>query len=525
MKTFQKFRILEEIGCSVLQLQGHNVLKTSEVAHSKVETVEEEPQGKVFRNALPITGILHIIHNVGQQMHLDLPYWPPFWAHLKNLEALLGHKWRLQRYLGTCVPEGVEPPAAIHQVNAKLYEARWGCVAEFVSQVLIVYDFLVSTWSAPQYIHAVDSHRGEAEKQFDPHMLSEALSSTGFRLKLKTMQLVEQKLQSLSKWAEGCPCHSKMLSHLSRKQVETFLGDCLGGERINPHKLACPFASRRAPELAAGHIQDFFQELSQHGEAQLLSDPQSLQATESEQFEASTMFRHCVGRVFLFLKIKLAHWQQLPHVWCGMAHWDRAVAQQCAARGRDLYEQSRNAPGHHTLTITFCCSLRQDLDKFIDGTAALCLSQPFQEALAQLLFIPVSERSIESKHALVRGALQRSGLKGSTVRLSFANRMPELHTYLHNNYDQMPCLLECFEKARHHRRVPALLGLDAHPLIAALPAGTRSSHYTKILRAILYRADVDSQTWSLTCQHATHSDLLALDKAHAAQLPAAHGAF
>ena len=418
-------------------------------------------------------------------------------------------------------------PDSLGHITARLYEQRWGCVAEFVSQVLPVWEFLCSTWDAAKYLHAVDSHRGdrEAEKKFDAHMFTEALHSPGFHLKLLMMNMVEQCLQSLSRWAEGCPCHSTFLQSLSRKQVERWMSDSIGpGYGSAPHKSICPFAGKRGPELAAGHLQQFFQTLSQQGETQLLSDPRALQATAAEQAEVSTMFRHCTSRIHLFLKIKLTHWQQLPHVWCGVAHWDKAVAQQCARKGRELFQQNPEAPWHHSLTLTMCCRLRDDLDKFIAGSDMLCLSQAFQEVVAQLLFIPVSERTIEQKHALVTMALHKSGLKGSTVRLSFANRIPELHSYLNKHYDEMPKLLDCFAQARHHRRVPALLGLDAHPLIAALPPSTRSSHYTKILRAILYRADVESQTWSLIREHSLHAELLEASKLQVPQVSTAdHG--
>ena len=219
--------------------------------------------------------------------------------------------------------------------------------------------------------------------------------------------------------------------------------------------------------------------------------------------------------VFLFLKLKLAHWQQLPHLWCGLAHWDAAVARRCAAEALDLFNRHDDAHSHHPISVRFAVTLRSDLDHFIAGAELLSLSLAFQEGVAEFLFIPVVERSIEQKHALVKMALHSCGLKGSTVRVSFASRLPELHQFLLHCPHQMPCLLDCFEAARHHRRVPSQLGLAEHPLVAALPPTTHSSYYTKVLRAIMYRVDVDSQSWSLAQEHSAHVQMSSSQKSSA----------
>ena len=236
---------------------------------------------------------------------MDLPSWPPFWAHLKNLEAFLVHRWRVQRYLATCLPEGVLPPPGLEHVHTRLYEQRWGCVADFLAQVNPLLDFLRSTWSADKFVHGADSHqppRGN-DKAFDPQMLSEALHSTGFHLKVHMMLHVEQNLQGLARWAEGCDCHTKLFENRSRKQRESFMEASLAAPGTFLQQRACPFASRRAPQLAAGQLQEYFAELSKQGESQIFSCTAAIAASAEEKSEVATMFRHCTGRVFLLVHL------------------------------------------------------------------------------------------------------------------------------------------------------------------------------------------------------------------------------
>ena len=60
---------------------------------------------------------------------------------------------------------------------------------------------------------------------------------------------------------------------------------------------------------------------------------------------------------------------------------------------------------HHRVTWTFCNILRPDFAVFIAGTALVQLSRQFRRWVSKLLFIPVTERPVKVKHALVQMAL------------------------------------------------------------------------------------------------------------------------
>ena len=235
----------------------------------------------------------------------------------------------------------------------------------------------------------------------------------------------------------------------------------------------------------------------------LFSSAAAAEASDEDKREVSLMFRHCKSRVQFFLKLKLSHRQRLPHLFCGLAHFRAETAQQCASKAWEQWSANPIREAHHPLTVRFCCDLKEDLQKFIHGTSLRSLSQDFQIQVSKLLFVPVTERSIERKHSLVQGALHRSGLKGSTVRVSFANRLPELQKALEERPQLFDTLISCFERARVHSRLPMELGLEGHPLLESLPL-RNSSDYTRILRAVLYRADLESQSWCLVQQQSEH---------------------
>ena len=57
--------------------------------------------------------------------------------------------------------------------------------------------------------------------------------------------------------------------------------------------------------------------------------------------------------------------------------------------------------------------------------------------------IPVTEGSIEAKHALVKMALCDSGLKGSTVEIRSSNRVPELRQQIQRDPAERGIIVMC----------------------------------------------------------------------------------
>lgn len=57
----------------------------------------------VYRHALTIPGALHQTHILSASMHEAFPGWEDLWGQLNNVQGLLGHRYRRNRLIKTCV--------------------------------------------------------------------------------------------------------------------------------------------------------------------------------------------------------------------------------------------------------------------------------------------------------------------------------------------------------------------------------------------------------------------------------------
>ena len=100
------------------------------------------------------------------------------------------------------------------------------------------------------------------------------------------------------------------------------------------------------------------------------------------------------------------------------------------------------------------------------------------------------------------------------MKVSFANRLPEMRLQITRDQRVLGQLLRCFQQARQHALAPGRLVLQVHLDGAALH-GAHHSGYTKVLRAILYRADVMSARGCLAGPQAHHAGARSEAKKHA----------
>ncbi len=234
-------------------------------------------EGFVFRSAMAIPGMLHIIHNLCKDMHTVCPGWAELWPMLKNIEALLSKRYRKERLRRTCITDAVDVASAqvahLLAFSETLYENRWGCVVSFLRRLQPLLPFLRRVWSVEKYCGNVDAPRGagareadgdaadaaeEDERQFEPALLTQTLHSRRFAMKVALILRLQEFAQSLADWAESCPCHSKWLRSSSRRQRERYMTAFIN----LPGYTTCPLAGKRAPELAAGRLQDVFESMS-----------------------------------------------------------------------------------------------------------------------------------------------------------------------------------------------------------------------------------------------------------------------
>ena len=100
----------------------------------------------------------------------------------------------------------------------------------------------------------------------------------------------------------------------------------------------------------------------------------------------------------------------------------------------------------------------------------LTLKPEFVARVVQMGLIPVVERIIEGRHAMVQKRLRLGAKKkrsGTTVSLG-AGRMVEIEQRLLANPHWMHQLVEHFEVARSPPRILSVMGFSQHPEVASL---------------------------------------------------------
>ena len=120
-----------------------------------------------------------------------------------------------------------------------------------VEAILPFGDALRAGWSLQNY-QLGSGHHQDREDDGAQHCIAldtvnEAITSTSFWAYASMIALVGSVLQSISGWSEGCPCHDGD----PQLHAATYWRRRVARQRLLGKK-ACPMASRRGPECAAG---------------------------------------------------------------------------------------------------------------------------------------------------------------------------------------------------------------------------------------------------------------------------------
>eukprot|EP00969_Alexandrium_andersonii_P097976 4325299-Alexandrium_andersonii.AAC.1 len=255
--------------------------------------------------------------------------------------------------------------------------------------------------------------------------------------------------------------------------------------------LACPCRGCKAPELAARAVFDVLEQAWQHALGDLILKCRHLLTPESWAKVIGEMERG-KHHVHFILLLKLQHWQELPWVLCILAHSSSEVARAGAAQILQKYDEVPEAVCHHRLTHAFCSegsALRAQLEQFRDGTDLGFLGD-LQRAVAQLRFIPVTERSVERPHSLVMRALsyKHHGPLSVTMAIRCNDILRDFATPASFNV-----LAAIAGEAKSTREIQHLLGIQNHPWLRALPRDASTHCRVRVLACVIYRCDDPSQ--------------------------------
>jgi hypothetical protein len=226
-------------------------------------------------------------------------------------------------------------------------------------------------------------------------------------------------------WAEGCPCHS------SDPRLRGPARHRANGLQARIGKASCPLDTRRAPECASGEIVKILQRLLNISNTSVLMDPLTLACMPEDRGKVIGDFAAARRQLVMAFSCKLAHWQQLPYVLFGVAHHDLELARSAARRALQLFHHAGDVAQHHWVTMVLCAqgsTCRLQLQAFADG-ASLAELPILEKMVARFAFVPIAERWIESRHAILKQTL-RNCPHASAQHVAFFGIMPSLRKFL-----------------------------------------------------------------------------------------------
>ena len=226
-------------------------------------------------------GLQHIVSNMSEDVHKSLGHWEEFSQQLKQLEAFLRVDERRKRFIWTCLrnTSHAKSERLFERFKGSLYESRWHQVVDFIKNISKLLGPLATAWNEGRYVSGVDFEGKQREKQvntqarqddaqglhaFNPKKLTGILSSSLFHMYASMTLLIDEVPDELARKAEGCPCHREVMDGLSEYKGRKLL------EKHYGHGITtCPMAGKLLPELVAGELQDYCQQVWDNKESDL----------------------------------------------------------------------------------------------------------------------------------------------------------------------------------------------------------------------------------------------------------------
>jgi len=486
---------------SILPTYVHQTLE-SDLADEDQETVGDADAFPIMPKALLTPGGLHITHNARQDLRTKMLWFDKFWDHLKAVAALLVPQHLRERIIARLV-RGTASAEHEHLFASlslpALYEKRWQVVANFLKNLLPHFRLLKRVWNLQDFLIDGKDAEGDVGASFDV-----ALADPMFCSYVFIVDGVQNILLNLERWLENCACHEHLFTTLSSKRQRKKRGQLFGGA---VRFVDCPMRGKRAPELAAGKLEDTIAELSTAA-LNLFSDQMDFRITPADRAVLMQDFDFAKQHLHVVLVAKFGFWRQIPWRLAGLSHHWPSVARRIAQDCLEEFDASMSKPGmtlehHHPLSVRFLSEtgMREDLQRFANGG---CMTDQLMFAVDSLRFIPVVERCVEALHRDVKVAAKHIRLGPTKVSLSF--RMREILD-LSSFEEGFPARLQtCFDLTRQPKKAAAALGLLSHPIFLPLlrDGCTDVCVWLAALVRAVHRCDLETQFSDMHEARSTH---------------------
>ena len=198
-----------------------------------------------------------------------------------------------------------------------MHEERWGTIFHALTELLPLKGVLRKAWSLRKYKAKSAENQREGDQSFDVSVVDEAIRSDVFWCYCHMMDAIGEVLQDVQTWGEACPCHWRGIGafkgksrHLRKKEM------------IKKFGTLCPLRGCQAPACAAGQLRVTLTRFLDASNVCLLAHPSMEPLTQSERSRIMQEFAHARNHLDFCFHTKFGHWQQLPWLLFGLAHWD-----------------------------------------------------------------------------------------------------------------------------------------------------------------------------------------------------------
>ena len=445
---------------------------------------------KLFPLAVQVPGALHILHHSVEELTSAFDaYESWFLPGLKAVNKVFSKKHVRERFIAEILrgSEASSFETAVQQLQLNLHEARWGTLITTCKELLSIRLVFVY-WDLSKVLGGApgpDATDEDRDSFADGSKMSEAVSSPCWWEYLCMIIRLGRVVDHLEHWFEACPCHYRTVPESAS----------LSGNTIFRTRYSCPLAGRRAPELAAGALDDVVQQTLQTQHAELLMACSSLPSEDRDTVLKD--YASAQAKLENYLAIKFAFWKALPHCLLVLGHHSEHVARSSLTQAKQLYDERRDSDKHHALTKHFFESdFSVQLDAFLSGSTSRCDSCDLAREAAAAAFVSCVERSIEARHALLKA---KTALMKKMLPSTFSVAVRS-HEFNRRCFQDLP-LLE--EWQRHVKRLKVNprkglphvllhLGMSCHPdvvRLASLDSKVKLRHASNIV----YHCDLETQ--------------------------------
>lgn len=422
-----------------------------------------------FRRAMPIAGLLHVIHNAGNDLEDAINTLGDTIEGLQNVANLLRTRGSRDRLLETCFSDAVgrHLHKDLQQFCGKVHKKRWGTVAFCVCRILELERSLRWGWSKEKYeagraIQPQADHPGGVRLD----IADQALSSSRWWASLHVLDRLFDIVRACLVWAEGCPCH------------ENLSADALNVPAKAEEAWArCPLRGRRAPELANGDFFKLLDALCERESHNVLCEMPS-DITESDRAELLVEFEKGRAHLVFTMTLKLSHWSEPPWLVFAAAHHKASVSR--AAVARSLRAQCT----HERYLKLQSSEIADEARQYISDAAPDVFELPaLASYLGELRFAYTAERLVEGSHAMVHRAVMPAP-SHSAPYVSFSKRVGEIRAALGDGTEALAAFAQLLHMARSPAKALKQLNLSDHPSCRHVKSNRDPIHWK-----IVYRCD------------------------------------